>query len=209
MAWAVVSRARALRALRRPGNTHAQVQETEAFLWFRAVSSCGLQALLYWPYDPGPVPSPLWAQVAAALPSSCRRGIRAPVDRVYTRGSSWDPWSPMGGLHAVGEPRGGPLLHTSDAPLSTRWEHYVLTGLGCVPLGSLPWNEQKCSTYELWVPPRGVSHAGGLRAVGGPFTFEGCFECIPGCQGAMKPSLRSGPAGAEPTRMSSPGCLCY
>lgn len=118
MAPAVVSRARALRALRRPGNTHAQVQETEAFLWFRAVSSCGPQALLYWPYDPGPVPSPLWAQVAAALPSSCRRGTRAPVNRVYTQGSSWDPRSPMGGLHAVGDPRGRPLLHTSDAPLS-------------------------------------------------------------------------------------------
>lgn len=53
MATGLVSRGRALLAPCWPGNIHAQVQETEAFLWFQAVSSCGHQAISHWLYDLG------------------------------------------------------------------------------------------------------------------------------------------------------------
>lgn len=84
MATGLVSRGRALLAPCWPGNIHAQVQETEAFLWFQAVSCCGHQAISHWLYDLGQVPSLLRAPVSAALPSSCKRETRAPADGVHT-----------------------------------------------------------------------------------------------------------------------------
>lgn len=49
--------------------------------------------------------------------------------------------------------------------------------------------------YRLWVPSPGVSHAGSPKVVGSPLTFEGCIECTPGCQGAMKPASGQGLQG--------------